>query len=289
MRCLKFAALFLGFGALLLLLNACGSDDGTAPTGTVRLALTDAVDHNFSEVVISIREVRAVPAGAKGENGLPLLVSYDTPKVVNVLDLAFQQELLGEAVLPAGKYNQLRLVLEKNTNPNSPANYVVLAGSEQKIPLDTPSGQQSGLKLVGGFTLEAGEIVTVVLDFDPARAIVETGQSGKWIFKPTGIRVVQTDDLLPQYGAIVGRVVDAGLSPVLDVAVLAVPAGSNLPIAAGPVNTEDGTFRLFLPEGDYELKAQAEGFEPFSSLPDLYQVVVGEDTTAGDIVLEPSL
>ena len=38
-----------------------------------------------------------------------------------------------------------------------------------------------------------------------------------------------------------------------------------------------------------ELQVRAEGFEPFSSLPALYPALVGEDTDAGDIVLEPSL
>jgi hypothetical protein len=34
--------------------------------------------------------------------GLPLIVAFETPKVANVLDLVFHQELLGEALVPGG-------------------------------------------------------------------------------------------------------------------------------------------------------------------------------------------
>lgn len=288
---------------VLLALGACGgggsdSNDGI-DSGTVQLGLTDAVDHNFSEVVISIKEVRAVPAGEEGagEEGLPLIVSYDTPKVVNVLDLAFQQELLGEAVLPAGTYNQLRLVLESNVDEISPANYLVMEDDpdQTKIPLDTPSGQKSGLKVVGTFDVAAGEATAVVLDFDPARAVVQAGMSGKWLFKPTGIRVVQTDNFLLSYGAIIGSLVqeeenDEGAlveTPITEATVYAIPENEETAIAASRVNSEDGSFRLFLPAGFYELKATADGFETYSTLPIVFEVIEGTDTDAGTLLMMP--
>ena len=94
--------------------TACGDDSSS--TGTVQVALTDNVDPNLKEVVISIKEVRVVPNGqeATGEEGLPLIKSFDPSLVVNVLDLAYQQEILGEAIVPAGTYNQVRLVLDAN-------------------------------------------------------------------------------------------------------------------------------------------------------------------------------
>lgn len=285
---------------------------GGRETGTVQLALTDAVDHNFSEVVISIKEVRAVPAegeegmngeesmdgNGEGEQGLPLIVAYDPPKRVDVLDLAFQQELLGEADLSAGTYDQLRLVLEKNTDPLLPANYIVLTdGDGTMIPLETPSGQTSGLKVVGTFEVPVGEVTSVVLDFDPARAIVEAGQTGKWLFKPTGIRVVQTEDLLLSYGAIIGSLAQEEVNeenalvetPITDATVYAVPEGSDTAVATGSVNSEDGSFRLFLPDGSYEIRATADGFEDFSTNPFVYDVIEGEDTDAEVLLMVPEL
>jgi hypothetical protein len=295
---LTYSILFPLLATLLLALAACGGGGGDdEATGTVQLSFTDAAVTDFSAVVVAVKEVRAVPAGREGEGeaGLPLIVSYPAPKTINVLDLAFQQELLGSAVVPAGSYNQLRLVLAANTDPLEPVNYLVLAADpeQRKIPLDTPSGQQSGLKVLGRFTVEPGQVSTVVLDFDPSRAI-EAGQSGKWLFQPTGIRVVETNTLLLAYGAITGEVVQDVTSggvttrtPVTDAVVLAVPQGGSTPVAAGPVNTVDGSFRLFLPAGSYELRATAAGFDPYSSLPVVFPATQGADTDAGSIVLKP--
>ncbi|MDW7709473.1 MAG: DUF4382 domain-containing protein [Deferrisomatales bacterium] len=299
MKRFKTSSLLI-LAAALAALVACGVDSGSdGPTGTVQLALTDAVDHNFSEVVVAIKEVRAVPAGAEGagEGGLPLIVAYEPPLIVDVLELAYQQQFLGEAVVPAGDYSQLRLVLEAN-GPPSPVNYIVLADDPTgvKIPIDTPSGQQSGLKVVGKFTVGAGEITAVVLDFDPARAIVEAGQSGTWVFKPTGIRVVQSVEILSAYGAITGVVAQAvegdpgepspAPAPVTEATVYAIPVGGTAAVAAGQVSTEDGSFRLLLPPGAYELQATAPGFQEFVSSSSL-TVVTGADTDAGVILLEP--
>jgi hypothetical protein len=249
------------------------------------------------EVVVSIKEIRAVPSGGEGdeEGELPLIVAYDTPKTVNVLDLAFLQELLAEAVLPAGAYSQIRLILEENSNSLSPANYFVLAGDpEQRVPLNTPSGQESGLKIVGEFAIEAGETTAVALDFDPAKAVIQAGQSGSWQLKPTGIRVVLNENFLPSYGTIIGQVelevVGEGgtviRTPVNEAQVFAVPQGSTTAIATGTVNVEDGSFRLLLPAGFYELEVTADGYAPFSSHPSVFEVVEGEATTSGDILLE---
>lgn len=314
MKSLKIVSLVI----LVTLLSACGGGGGSSSSsgsGTVQLALTDAVDHNFTEVVIAIKEIRAVLAGeeleeesatgdaldgehevdgaaatAKAIEGLPLIVSFDTPLSVNVLDLAFQQQLLGEAVLPAGSYSQLRLVLAPNDD--EPANYLVLADEpEVMVPIATPSGQSSGLKVVGGFEVGAGEITTVVLDFDPARAVVEAGNSGSWNFKPTGIRVVEAADVFEVYGGIIGQVVQQSLdetqaevqTPITDATVSAVDA-DGIVLAAGRVNEEDGSFRLFLPDGDYGLQVVAPGFAPLS------ESVTAEaetDTDVGVLVLEP--
>jgi len=289
--------MYMGMGLFILLLGACASDDGGGvETGSVQLSITDAADHDFSEVVVSIKEIRAVPAGNEDSDGagLPLIVAFETPKVVNVLDLVFYQELLGEALVPAGDYNQLRLILEENADPLAPVNYIVLADDPEQlpIPLDTPSGHESGLKIVGHFEVAAGEVIPVALDFDPSRAVVQSGESQKWQFKPTGIRVVQTEELLLSYGAVVGQVayeiIQGGvttLAPASAAMVHAIPQGGVAPVASSAVNLEDGTFRLLLPDGIYDLHVTAAGFEDYSSDPAVYEVIEGTDTDAGTLLL----
>ncbi|MEJ2700589.1 MAG: DUF4382 domain-containing protein, partial [Desulfuromonadales bacterium] len=222
------------------------------------------------------------------DGGLPVIATYDPPLQVDVLTLDFAQQPLGEAALPAGKYHQVRLVLAGNTDPNDPANNVVLQGETDHIPLKTPSGQTSGLKVnaPGTFEVKAGEVNTIFLDFDPARAVVQAGNSGNWIFKPTGIRIVQVANNLTDFGALSGTVEPQGAQS--SAVVSAVDAGDGVTVASGQVDPDDGSFRIFVPAGTYEVGATADGFIPFSSAPATYDVSVGHDTPVDTITLTPN-
>ncbi|HWI67375.1 MAG TPA: DUF4382 domain-containing protein, partial [Nitrospiraceae bacterium] len=92
-------------------------------------------------------------------------------------------EFLGETPLEAGHYTQLRLVLAPNRGSSPPANSVVLSGQTTEIPLDTPSAVQSGIKLIHQFTVDSGQRVDLLLDFDACKSIVRTG-NGKYKLKP---------------------------------------------------------------------------------------------------------
>lgn len=74
-------------------------------------------------------------------------------------------EALGVASLPAGRYNQIRLVVSEAS--------IVVDGVEQA--LDIPSGFTSGIKLQGHFDVVAGEATTLTLDFDAAESIHASG------------------------------------------------------------------------------------------------------------------
>jgi hypothetical protein len=107
---------------------------------------------------------------------------------INLLELQDATVLLAEGSLPAGHYQQIRLVLEENTDSEL-FNYVVLAElvaaqeGQVQIPLETPSAQQTGLKLVNQFTIGEGQTTELVIDFDAEKSVVETG-SGKFMLKP---------------------------------------------------------------------------------------------------------
>jgi hypothetical protein len=233
-----------------------------------------------------------VPAGHENDSdgALPLIASFSPALRVNVLALQFQQKVLGDAVVPAGDYNQLRLVLEGNDGFAGPANYVVLAADpdQVKLPLTTPSGQTSGVKIVGHFSVQEGEGTAVALDFDPARAVVQAGNSGNYNFKPTGIRVVRMDSILDFYGGLAGAVLKSDASPVRGAVVSALPAGGGAALAATEVNPDDGSFRLFLPLGSYTLQVRASGYAPYSSPLPAFTVQTGKDTVAGTITLTPA-
>jgi hypothetical protein len=283
------AAVALCGGLMAVVLGGCsgGSDDNT---GTLSVAMTDQAETDYASVVVSIQAVYAVPAGDGDDAtpGLPLVVEFSPSLVVDVLTLNFIQQVLGTALVPAGEYEQIRLVLDPNPSVGDPVNYVTLASDPgTKIPLQTPSGQQSGLKIVGRYTVQAGEFTAIALDFDPAKAIVLTG-GGNYILKPTGIRIVQIEDILTTYGSLSGVVAPDLAWPTAIVSV--VPEGASLAIASGTVDLDDGSFRAFLPPGSYAVRVSATGYLPYDSatIPLFHAVVLGADTAVGTITLTPT-
>jgi len=264
-----------------------GDNDGGAGDGTLRVAITDQAGSPYAEVHIAISEVRVVPAGDGGtQAGLPLIVAYDPPLDIDILTLQYQHEVLGQALIPAGDYNQVRLVLAPNDPGADPVNYLTLVSDPAtKIPLRTPSGQQSGLKILGQFTVDPAALQTIVLDFNPDKAIVQAGNSGNYNLKPTGIRIIEVLNLPPGYGALAGTV-----SPDLARAtavVKAVPTGQLTPVVAeSDVDATDGYFRLFVPPGDYDILVTATGYEDAVFGP--YPVLQAADTDVGDLLLTPT-
>ena len=293
MKRLVLMVAVIALGAGLGQLVGCGGGGGTGggggggSTGTLQVAITD--HGGYDAVVLAFTEIRAVPAGDEGdpEAGLPLVASFDPPEVVDIMQLAYRQRMLGENDLAPGDYTQLRLVLAPNVNGQEPVNYITLAGQTEKVPLDTPSGQQSGLKINAAFTIETGMNTTIVMDFDPSKAIVHTGQgSNKYLLKPTGIRCTETV-MTPVYGALAGTIAPAEAWPTVQIE--AVPEGQTDAVATTTVNAEDGSFRIPLTPGNYFLRVTADGYDPLDTSAldpaGIYAVTAGQDTATGELTL----
>src|SRR6266567_1543342 len=196
----------------------------------------------YSSIVLSIKAIQLVPVGSDPQTPeesaeLPVIPLANAPVSVDISTLNYLQQVLGQAIIPPGKYNQVRLVLSDNPSGQPPVNYVTVNGST--FPLDTPSGQQSGVKILGQFEVKAGEINAIVLSFDPATAIVTTG-NGNYILKPTGIRIDQVASLLSNFGSIAGTIHTPNPNPTFSswssATVSVVPRDPAAPaIAAGTV------------------------------------------------------
>jgi len=152
---------------------------------------------------------------------------------------------LGEAPLPAGKYQQMRLVLADNTQANPMANSVKPTGGNE-TPLDTPSAQQSGLKLNMNVDVPAGQVVDAVLDFDACKSVVKRGNSGKYNLKP----VIAVIPVVNSGGQRVEGWVDpamVGTNTLVSVQSQGVPVKTSIPDSSG-------RFALFpVPVGSYDL------------------------------------
>jgi len=279
------AAVTLALGVLLTVgvVGCGGGSGGEGTTGTLRVAITDQASE-YLEVHIAISEIRVVPGGPESpaQAGLPLIEAFDPPRDVDIMQLHFQHEYLGTEVVPAGQYNQVRLVLAPNEAGQDPVNYLILASDpDTKVPLRTPSGQQSGLKILGQFEVAEAQSQTIVLDFDPNAAIVEAGNSGNYNLKPTGIRISEILDFPPGYGALLGVVDPADAWD--DALVEAIPVGETDPVASGAVSPDDGSFRLFVEPGDYNLRVTATDYDEGTLGP--FTAQTATDTDVGTLAL----
>jgi hypothetical protein len=166
---------------LPFLVAACGGGDGgtDAGTGTVHVSMTDAPACGFDHVYVTVNKVRvhASASAADTDAGWTDIV-LTTPQKVDLLSLTNGVLTdLGTAPLPAGQYQQLRLVLSANQG-NSLANSVVVTGSSTEQALATPSGAQSGYKIIQPFTVQPNALADLVLDFNACKSIVQQGNGG---------------------------------------------------------------------------------------------------------------
>jgi hypothetical protein len=171
------------------LLAACGGGGDGGGQGTLKASLTDAPACGYDAVNVTVNKVRVhrSDSAGEGEGGWSDIVLSPARKI-NLLDLTNGVlDELGQVSLPAGRYTQVRLVLDPNKG-NTIANSVVLSGTTNEIPLDTPSAVQSGIKLIKGFEVVAGQQAELVLDFDACKSIVTKGNGG-YALKPV-VRII---------------------------------------------------------------------------------------------------
>jgi hypothetical protein len=179
-------------------LSACGGGGGggsasPAPTpvataGTLSVSLTDAPACGFDAVNVTVNKVRVNTSSSAADTDAGWTdITLNPAKKINLLNLTNGLlESLGQTSLPAGHYNQMRLVLDPNTATGMANSVVPTGGSETS--LSTPSAVQSGIKLVNGFDVAAGQTTSVVLDFDACKSVVTQGK-GRYLLKPV-VKVV---------------------------------------------------------------------------------------------------
>ncbi|SFN03833.1 DUF4382 domain-containing protein [Variovorax sp. OV329] len=247
----------------LLLLAACGGGGGAgggiggsgAPLGkgTMRASMTDAPSCGYDAVHVTIDKLRVHQSGNAAESDSGWVdIPLSGPRRVDLLTLTNGVLFpLGEVPLTAGNYQQMRLVLAGNTQANPLANSVTPTGGAE-TPMDTPSAQQSGLKLNMNVDVPAGQVVDVVLDFDACKSVVRRGNSGRYNLKP----VVTVIPVVNAGGQRVEGWVDLSLASGSTFVSL---QSQGLPVKTG-IPDSQGRFVLFpVPAGNYDLVVSAPG------------------------------
>jgi hypothetical protein len=252
---------------LLALLGGCSTDSGTgAPgLGRVNIRLTDAPG-DFEQVNLVITGV-SIHRGDE-TSGAWETMQFETA-TFDLLELrngVFTN--LATALVPAGQYTQVRLLLGEGSN-------VVVDGVTH--PLKVPSGMQSGYKIIGDFEVPSGGQVDLTLDFDAARSIVVTG-SDNYLLKPTVRMIVNA---VVTTGQIIGRVLPAGVS----VAIYAIQGTDTLQTTAPDAA---GAFTLAaLLAGSYDVAIHPAADYRDTTIAGV-AVTAGQSTDLGDIQLTPT-
>lgn len=246
-------------------LVSCKRDDKVTPTTSsgmakVNMYLTDA-PANYDALYIDIQKVEVMMEGSA-----TLTINPVRPGVYNLLKFRNGLDtLLARADFPTGKISQIRLILGVN-------NSVVVDGIT--YALNTPSAQESGLKLNLKQELVAGGSYDMWLDFDAGKSVVETG-NGKFNLNPVITAFSTTTD-----GRIKGY---------------ALPASALVTVyASDGVNTysaipESDGFFLFkgLPEGKYRLTYDAALLTYTDVSLNNIEVKYGTTTDVGITILSP--
>jgi hypothetical protein len=179
-------------------LTACGGGGGggtatpapapVATAGTLSVSMTDAPACGYDAVNVTVNKVRVNTSASAGDSDAGWTdITLNPAKKINLLNLTNGLlESLGQTSLPAGHYTQMRLVLDANTGTGMANSVVPTGGAETS--LSTPSAVQSGIKLVNGFDVAAGQTTSVVLDFDACKSVVTQGK-GRYSLKPV-VKVV---------------------------------------------------------------------------------------------------
>lgn len=262
----KYLFGLLVFAPLSYSLTSCNDNDDTQGTSRVAVRMTDAPG-DYDEVNVEVLDVMIKGNTDTGEEGW-VSIGNITPGVYNLLDLTGGVNvLLADNDVPSGFLGQIRLILgDDNTVVKDGVTY----------PLNTPSAQQSGLKLKVNQNLEAGVTYTFLLDFDVAHSVVvEAGGSENYNLHPV-IRVIPEGTS----GVIKGQVLPLGIQTLVSVTVNGVEVSA--------YTNETGSFQLNgIPAGTYTVTITPDVATGLAALTVENVVVVnGEVTNMGSLTLE---
>jgi hypothetical protein len=246
-------ALMLGLSFSLL--TACGGGSGT---GQMTVRLTDAPVDSAEEVVVEFAGIELHQGGAT-----PQRFIFDTPQQIDLLELTGGDNkiLLDTVTIPAGRYQQLRLLV--NTDEVRTEKSFIKFKDGGTHPLHVPSGE---LKLVSGFTVPEDGFADFTIDFDLRKSVTEPGKSGKpYILRPT-LRLVETnlagaiEGVISASQAAAGGCVPDSIDPVVYIYPGAGVTPDDIGSTTEPVSSASATpndqgdyvyHAAFLPAGDY--------------------------------------
>ncbi len=225
--------------------GSSGGGDGSTPTGTLNVSVTDAAVDSAEQVLVQFTGVTVKPSQGEaqtfplsgdsqscqdyfaGNEPTPTPVGEPTIRCIELKQLQGTNtaDLLAGVVLTAGNYNWMRLDVDAQKGI---MDSIIEVNTGEVYSLYVPSGSETGLKLNTGFTILAGGNHDFVIDFDLRKSVNKPKGFADYRLIPS-LRMID----LAASGNIVGVVDPARLTA----------AG-----CTGDVNTGDG-FAVYVYEG----------------------------------------
>lgn len=219
--------------AMLLLLGtaSCGGAGGGGPGTMMNLSVGDAPVDGAEKVIVVFTGVELIP-----NSGDPVTINFAAPRTIDLLnDSGTASARLFSQPVPPGDYGQIRLLVDADGDPSN--SYIVLADGSMHGLL-VPSGAETGLKLVAGFSVPSSGVVDDTIDFDLRQAIVcPPGQAPACLLKPVE-RLVPNTTVGNIQGQLSNTLVIAGCTPgvYLYAGTVTAPEDMNSAAPAGDTN-----------------------------------------------------
>jgi hypothetical protein len=214
---------------MLFGIAGCGGGGGSG--NTMNLSVADAPVDGAEKVVVVFTGVELT-----GNGGNPVTITFPSPKTIDLLsDSGTASAQLFSQPIPAGSYGQIRLMVVADGNPSN--SYVMLSDGTMH-GLQVPSGSETGLKLVSGFTVPSSGVVDYTIDFDLRQAITcPPGQAPACTLKPVE-RLVDNTTVGNIQGQVSNTLVPTTCTPgvYLYAGMVSAPEDMNSAAAAGASN-----------------------------------------------------
>ncbi|MCP1727743.1 hypothetical protein J2T60_001743 [Natronospira proteinivora] len=257
---IAMAALLLGSAGFLAACFSSSDDDAS-----LTLSLTDAPVDEAEAVVVRFTGVELQHSG-EGR----VVFEFDEPREIDLLALQGEahEVILDDESLPAGEYQWIQLNVEAQRGVED--SYIETSDGGIHS-LYVPSGAQSGLRLVSGFTLSANDVADFTIDFDLRKSVHRPGGAFNDYFLRPALRLVDNTEV----GTLAGSVSaswagDEACTPAVYVyeghgAETGSEGSDNAPVtSSGVAMNEDGIFLFeigFLLVGDYTAAFTCEADE----------------------------
>ncbi len=186
---------------------ACGGGSSSGGgTGQMTLAVGDAPVDGAQSVVVKFTGIELT-----GDSGNPVTITFPQPKSIDLMNQSgTASAVLFNQPIPAGSYGQIRLMVVADRNPSN--SYIMLSDGTMH-GLQVPSGSETGLKLVTGFTVPSSGVVDYSIDFDLRKAITcPPGQAPACLLKPVE-RLVDNTTVGNIQGTVSPLLVPTGCTP----------------------------------------------------------------------------